>query len=301
MTKSRSVVAPEHIKGKRDDKGHTRKPLGRDGTTPPNVHRGSTSLSWYGNFAPSNVDQNNNNNNDNIKQIIVKKKHPVVWDNIDFSGMGRSESGVSCNFWSNVLKVWGGQVQHLKDAVESPSMTPINLLVHIQVAWSHKDINRVVRKYFAGFDKNDFSLLAKSQCETYYLKPTSRVKMISMIVSKVTKWFFTEYFLWNPWGELDIISLFPSTQRPIPCLQITPEATRQWWKELDRYGPGIKYASPSSGQSDTVFPARNPHDATRGVLLNSSRCWHMTQGLYPLTKMQLINWKTCRQKSGLWL
>lgn len=49
MTKSRSVVAPEHIKGKRDDKGHTRKPLGSDGTTPPNVHRGSTSLSW-GNF-----------------------------------------------------------------------------------------------------------------------------------------------------------------------------------------------------------------------------------------------------------
>lgn len=56
-------------------------------------------------------------------------------------------------------------------------MTPTNLLVHLQADLIHKDLNLVIRKYFADFDKkNYFSLLAKSHCGTHYLKPTTRIK-----------------------------------------------------------------------------------------------------------------------------
>lgn len=55
-------------------------------------------------------------------------------------------------------------------------MTPTNLLVHLQVDLIHKDLNLVIRTCFADFDKNYFSLLAKSHCGPYYLKPTTRIK-----------------------------------------------------------------------------------------------------------------------------
>lgn len=52
-----------------------------------------------------------------------------------------------------------------------------NLLVRIQVALIHEHIRQMIRKHFAGFDKNYFSLLAKLHCETQSLKPTICVKI----------------------------------------------------------------------------------------------------------------------------